>query len=260
MVDYLVKHHPDINSKNKKNETALHHAVHCGSLEMVKNFVENGAKVTSDEHHGKDTVLYWTCNDGNVLIVEYLLRHGAQRDINDYDHLGRSVLHHAVHIGSMGMVENLVENGAKVTSDEHHGEDTVLYWACQKENQSIVEYLLRHGVQRDINDYDHLGRSLLKNACYQGRSALVRTLLKFSVDIWKEVELTCGNEETTQILNIELKKSVKHQEKIQRLEAIDKKMLAKVIRVDCSDKILILLRFPPLIQKNFNESRLSMYN
>jgi hypothetical protein len=105
-----------------------------------------------------------------------------------------------------------------------------------------------------------LGRSLLRNACYEGRSALVRTLLKFSVDIWKEVELTCGNEETTQILNMELKKSVKHQKKIQRLQAIDKKMLAKVIRVDCSDKILILLRFPPLIQKNFNESRLSMYN
>ncbi len=229
--------------------SVLHHAVHIGSLEMVEKLVENGAKVTSDEHHGEDTVLYWACQKGNQSIVEYLLRHGAQRDINDYDHLGRSVLHHAVHIGSMGIVENLVENGAKVTSDEHHGEDTVLYWACQKGNQSIVEYLLRHGVQRDINDYDHFGRSLLKNACYEGSSALVRTLLKFSVDIWKEVELTCGNEETTQILNMELKKSVKHQEKIQRLQAIDKKMLAKVIRVDCSDKILILLHFSPLIQK-----------
>ena len=54
--------------------------------------------------------------------------------------------------------------------------------------------------------------------------------MKYNVDIRKEKEpLICGNNEIINILNVELKKSLKHREKIKILKGMDNVNLTKVI-------------------------------
>ena len=62
-----------------------------------------------------------------------------------------------------------------------------------------------------------------------GYAAVVQTLLKYDVDIRKERVLLCLNDETNNILKHELKKSIKHREKIEILKTMDDENMIKVI-------------------------------
>ena len=68
-----------------------------------------------------------------------------------------------------------------------------------------------------------------------GSTALVQTLLKYKVDIRKEEELVCGNEEIANIIKLELKKFRKHREKIEDLNKKFKsyEKLKKVLNFCC---------------------------
>jgi ankyrin repeat protein len=96
--------------------------------------------------------------------------------------------------------------------------------ACERGSASVVDYLLQHGAIKDENN------SSLRIACRKGHTAVVQTLMKYNVDIRKEKEpLICGNIEIINILNMELKKSLKHREKIKILKGMDNEDLTKVI-------------------------------
>ena len=85
----------------------------------------------------------------------------------------------------------------------------------------IVEYLLSHGAMKYIYDCDRSGRSLLCIACHGGNVALVQILLKYKVYVRKEKELLCRNEEIAKINNLQLKKSIKHREKIENFKFLN---------------------------------------
>ena len=55
------------------------------------------------------------------------------------------------------MVKYLVEQGADINSG----------------NGTIFDYLLHHGMIKDIDDFDHTGRSLLNIACCGGNTVVV---------------------------------------------------------------------------------------
>ena len=93
---------------------------------------------------------------------------------------------------------------------------------------SVVEYLLQRKVINKITKYSDSDWSPLRTACYHGHTDVVQTLLKHDVDIRKEEKLECGNDEIISILNMELKKSLKHREKIQTLQQMNQEKLVKV--------------------------------
>jgi ankyrin repeat protein len=224
MVKYLVEHGADVNIKNLKGKTALHRAAKYSSFEMVKYLVEQGAKINC-KNWKKNTVLHRVCKSRSLVMVKYLVEHGA--DINCENKQYKTPLNRAVESGSLELVKCLVEIGSKM---KEHGAKTALYnRACQLGNELIIHYLLQHSTIKDIVDNDPMGRSFFSIACYEGSTALVQSLLKFNIDIREEKELICGNDEIAYILNMELKKSIKHQEKIQILKAVDDEKLTKVI-------------------------------
>ena len=159
-------------------------------------------------------------------MVKYLVKHDG--DVNCKTVKNHSILHYAVWQGSLEIVKYLALNGAKITMEECQGDQTVLFEAVKNGDEAIVDFLLRHGAMRDIHDCDRSGRSLLYTACHAGNSALVQTLLKYKVDLRKEKELLCGNEEVANIINLELKKSIKHREKIESLRFLGDEKLKKV--------------------------------
>ena len=226
-VKYLVEHGADVNCKTKENESVLHYAIRYDSLKMVKYLVENGADVNFKTER-VESVLHYAARYQSLEMVKYLVEHGA--DVNLKTKKNKSVLHFAARYHTLGMVKYLVENGAKVTTEECKGNQTVLFDVVnfRKGGNEIVDYLLSHGAVKDIHDCDRSGRSLLSIACYAGNTALVQTLLKYKFDVRKERELVCRNHEIAKIINMELQKSVKHQEKLENLKHLDDEKLKKV--------------------------------
>ena len=123
------------------------------------------------------------------------------------------MIHNAVKFGSLEMVKYLVEHGAELTNEENLNMSTILFLACEGGNVSVVDYLLQHGAIKDLNNWK-FRKSPLRIACEKGHTVVVQTLMKYNVDVRKEKEpLICGNE-IINILNVELKKSLKHREKL----------------------------------------------
>ena len=170
--------------------------------------------------------------EGNFQEVKRLIESGA--DVNGrclHKNLGEeTALHVAVRSGSLEMVKYLVEQGAnyKVTREDHRGHHSVLWTACFRGNDVIVDYLLEHGAIEDLSR--QVEKSPLRAACLMGRTAVVQTLLKYNVDIRKERVLPVWrNDEIINILKHELKKSIKHREKIETLKKLDEEKMIKVI-------------------------------
>ncbi len=180
----------------------------------------------------------------NFQLMKRLVESGA--DVNEKDDHNTTVLHYAARFGSLEMVKYLVEHGAVVTTEHKKGQSTVLYSACDNGDDLLVDYLLRHGAIQDIDD--HEPHSPLSIACSKGHTAVVKTLLKYNVDVRKENELVCGNDEIINILKLQLKKSIKHQEKIQNLKAMDDEKKTKVNPCCCC---YILRHF--IYQLDFND-------
>ena len=237
-VKCLVEAGVDVNCKDKDNTSVLHNAAESGSLEIVKYLVEHGADVNCKDKHNW-SVLLNAAESGSLEIVKYLVEHGA--DVNFIPDYNTSVLHNAAESDSLEIVKYLVELGADVNC-KNKGNLSVLHYAANSSSleivkyliahgcnvnigdETIIDYLFRRGVMKDIHDCDHSGRSLLSIACYCGNIALVQALLKYKVDVRKEKELVCGNEEIANIIKLELKKSSKHRGKIEDLNVLGEKL------------------------------------
>ncbi|CAB4017821.1 ankyrin repeat, partial [Paramuricea clavata] len=196
----------------------------AGNFQEVKRFVESGGDV-KEKDDNDNTVLHYAACSGSLEIVKYVVERGAE--VNCLNVSNTTPLHYGVNCGSLEMVKYLIERGAMVTSEHKQGNWTVLYLACYKGNHLIVDYLLQHGAIKDIDSYDDGQPSPLSVTCIHGHTAVVQTLLKYNVDIRRQEKYICGNDEILNILKLELKKSIKHEEKIQALKAMDGEKMRK---------------------------------
>ena len=242
IVKYLVKHGADVNCKDERNWSVLCYAVKSGSLEIVKYLVEHGADLNG-RNECNTSVLHFAAQSGSLETVKYLVEHGANVNCKDEDNC--SVLHYATRSSSLETVKYLVEHGGDVYCNDMWNE-SVLHSAAKYGSLEMVKYLVEHGADvnirnetivdclfrrvkmKDIHDCDNSGRSLFSIACYIGNTPLVRALLKYKVDVRKEKELVCGNEEIVNVMNLELKKSIKHRKKIEDLSNLSHEKLQKV--------------------------------
>ena len=63
------------------------------------------------------------------------------REINEK---GNTILHHAIDIGDMGIIKELLKKGGMIDSVNGNGH-TLLEYACLKKDPNIINFLVRHG-------------------------------------------------------------------------------------------------------------------
>ena len=273
MVKYLIKHGADVNHKNMYTITPLHRAAKSGSLELVKCLIQHSANVNQESIY-RHTPLRKAVESGSLETVKYLIEHGA--DVNHKnifsitpvgsdsfeilkylikrgadEYLSNSMLSTPLDLPtkkrSLEIVEYFIESNALETRGDSDNWNKILHLACVKGNSTVVEFLLEYKMIKDINNGFGTEWSPLRAACYHGHTAVVQILLKYNVDIRKEEKLECGNDEIISVLNTELKKSVKHREKIQLLKQMHQE---KLIQVSFYLTLYNIDKFSDL--KNFN--------
>ncbi|CAH1253041.1 DAPK1 [Branchiostoma lanceolatum] len=82
MVELLIQHGADVNSKDKYGETALHWVSVFGNTEMGKLLIQRGADVEARDKYG-NTALHSAISNGKTEIVEMLIQHGADVQAKD---------------------------------------------------------------------------------------------------------------------------------------------------------------------------------
>lgn len=143
-------------SQKNKNDLLFYFSIKR-NIEVMRYLIEQqGANVNTKASAG-DTILFNSCLNGNLELVEYLIEHGADIDVTDND--GENILIDACENGNLELVKYLVEEKKMdVNAKDKYGQ-TVLLFTCQCGNIDIVKYLVEHGA--DVNAKFNDGQTLL---------------------------------------------------------------------------------------------------
>ncbi|KAF7727215.1 Palmitoyltransferase zdhhc13 [Apophysomyces ossiformis] len=136
--------------------TPLHWAVRSGSIAAMHRLLQAGADPTLKDGQGSN-VLHMAAQCNDVFVILYLILYGLDLDPSD-EVGGYTPLMWAANQGKALMVDLLLRFGADVHRRDHHL-STALHWATVKGNRLCIQHLVRHDA--DPSARDRLGKSPL---------------------------------------------------------------------------------------------------
>ncbi|MES2603616.1 MAG: ankyrin repeat domain-containing protein, partial [Pseudomonadota bacterium] len=140
-------------------------------------FVAQGADVNAAESNGT-TVLQWAVHNGDVALVEKLLKAGA--DVNAKNSYGASAMSEAALLGDAKLLTLLLKAGADPESMNADGQ-TALMVVARSNNLAAAEALLKAGA--DVNAMEQWrGQNAVIWAAGQSQPEMLQLLLKAGGD------------------------------------------------------------------------------
>ncbi len=203
IVDYLLRHGGNPNTRGEHLSTPLHSAAWGKNQEVVELLLEDGAEVDARTDE-KETPLMTATLRGQTDIVQTLLALSA--DPRAVDAYGTNLMdlagasgnpemveifkkngvntHHPLHlaagIGDIGAIKSWLESGRSINEQDSFGA-TPLLVATVAGQVDTVHYLLQHSADPTIQAKD--GYSILHAAAFSGKKSLIRKMLAFGMDI-----------------------------------------------------------------------------
>jgi ankyrin repeat protein len=83
IIELLLKHHADVDSRNAQGATALHDAALAGQRAAAETLIKHGAAVNARDTESGATPLHRAASWNRRAVVELLLAHGADPSIRD---------------------------------------------------------------------------------------------------------------------------------------------------------------------------------
>lgn len=150
IAEYLLEHGADPNTGPKKYRPIMT-AVSSGQTEMVKLLLAHGVDLTSLRNPYAD-VLVSACERSPPGLVALLLdaKQGLLVDGNNNDWRKQGPLHIAAAWGNVGVIQLLLERGAKVDARRGPKLETPLQWAARAQQKEAVEALLGGGADTQL--------------------------------------------------------------------------------------------------------------
>jgi ankyrin repeat protein len=159
-IQCLIENGANVNESDKYEQTPLYWAVLSKlsddkKLKCFKNLIEAGADLSVTNNYG-DTLLHLAAKNCSSDILEYLLKMGANANINVENKDKHTPLHVAITSNlsneeKQNSCKTLVEAGADLLAKDGSG-DTPLHLAAKNCSSDILEYLLKMGANANIND------------------------------------------------------------------------------------------------------------
>ena len=180
-----------LNLTNYVAQTPLHLAVIVRDVHIVRLLLAAGASSDVRDSNG-NTPLHAACRDGHHEIVETLLSsdtfsrkvNAPELETRNYD--GQTCLHLAARSSYIYIIHHLLHNGADINSRDRKSGRSILHYAAETGNRTLVEYLLQQ--QRlDVNCVTYGGSSALFLAHGRGFVEIV-DMLKNHGAFWEDVE------------------------------------------------------------------------
>jgi len=176
-IQEMVRNSPDlINASEGGGSTPLVKAAAQGQLMVVQYLLKSGADVNLESH--ATTALCEAAGRGHLAIVELLLKHGTAVDAQDGS--GETPLHKAAGAGFKSVAEALLAAKADVNARNARG-DTPLHRAAAEGFKSVAEVLL--AAKAGVNTRDKRGDTPLHWAAADGQRALVELLLAHKAEV-----------------------------------------------------------------------------
>ncbi len=160
----------------------IHRAAYKGDLEKVKKIIErNPSQINVQDNLGY-TPLHLASGKGHIEIVEFLLNHGADIELEIF--IGDTPLLLAARYARDGQYETiktLLEHGAKVNHKDEDGR-TALHKAAAYSGKEIMNLLISYGA--DVNARDKYQSTPLHQAAMLNNIEAAKALVEHGADIF----------------------------------------------------------------------------
>ncbi|KAM6959204.1 histone-lysine N-methyltransferase EHMT2 [Aplochiton taeniatus] len=134
-------------SQNKRS--ALHAAAQRGLLEVCYMLVQAGANIDAQDKALRTPLLEAIINN-HVDVAKYLVQSGACVHHTEDD--GYTGLHHAAKLGSLEIVNLLLETGQVDINAQDSGGWTPIIWAAEHKHLNVIRALLNRGADVTLKD------------------------------------------------------------------------------------------------------------
>jgi len=162
------------NATNSDNATPLQLAAEADEDEVVSMMASLRNIVLDGENVRGWSPLYTAAYNGNRQMVNLLCKQGA--DPNHQNTEGWSAAHAAADQSHKAVVADLIEKyGSNVNVQTNEG-TTPLFFAAQRGNLNLVQYLIAHGAQPSLGNPG--GWQPIHGACYNDFDDVVSVLIK----------------------------------------------------------------------------------
>jgi ankyrin repeat protein len=142
-VRELLKHAADVNAAQGDGMTALHWAAMRADADLVQTLLYAGANVRATTRIGAYTPLILAARDGNAVVMDPLLKAGA--DVNARTSNGTTPLMLAAGSGIADAVTVLLDHGAEVNATEPVRGLTPAMFAAASNRAAVLDLLATHG-------------------------------------------------------------------------------------------------------------------
>ena len=163
----------ELNEKNEKDETYLHHCAKSGYLESCKWLLSKGALLESVTKEN-ETILFYASSSNSSTLVSFLLEEGANTEhLNNHK---RTILQEAVISGNK-TISILIENTNNINNADIYG-NNLIFDAISNGDINIIDLIINHG-SIDINKINNDGHTILhKDAVLNNNDLAIRLMQK----------------------------------------------------------------------------------
>ena len=169
----------DLVALNSFKETPLHVAAYNGNATIVQRLLdylrEVSIEMIENEDMNGNTALHCACEQGQLEVVELLVRAKANINANNFKNF--TPLHLAAASGHVQVAEHLIQEEVSIDGDDKVSSPLLL--ACRVGHCSIVKLLLKH--QADICKHENgadIGNNALDLAIDAGNEDVVEILIQ----------------------------------------------------------------------------------
>lgn len=171
IAELLIQYGANVNARGWMNDTALHETAMKNRPEVARVLIANGANVNA-LRDGDISPLNWA---KSLPMAQILLENGAK--VSHQDVHGQSPFFNAVISGDIAFVNLFIDYGVKADVVVRDGK-TALHIAT---NVTVLKRLLDLGLS--VNAISHSGDTPLHNAVFRGNAGMVRLLLDHGADV-----------------------------------------------------------------------------
>ncbi len=226
LVKLLLQHGAAINAVDQQKGTALLVAVQHNQLATVRLLAANNASYTTQVSLMPQLPLQAAVEKQHLPMVNFLLKHDnpwrSAAIINAKNRAGKTALQLAIDTGSLPLVKQLLDHGARADIPDANG-NTALHYAVSAQNHDIFSVLLRHQHQINalnreektplalaitLNDGFYAAQLLARGANINLKDQRQQTLLhqltddsNYNVRYEKTVAATISNEQLLLLMN-----------------------------------------------------------
>ena len=205
-VKEIIDRHPNqINVQDAQGFTPLHLASSKGHIEIVEFLLNHGADIELEIFNGETPLMLAAqyARYGQYETIKTLLEHGAM--VNHKDQHGRTALHYAAMHRGKEIMNLLISYGADVNARDKH-QSTPLHQAAMLNNIEAAKALVEHGADIFAKNYHDYSKPLPEGMLLTpSRGQMNKTA--------KEIALTRGDKEMAQYLQTKEEEKEKEKEK-----------------------------------------------